>query len=208
MSTASRQPVRQFLRMLGQHPALALTAGYLVISLLGISYEWSLFRNFGVNFFHYADVTDFLMGAFREPITFVMALSALFVSVFAQWMMDWEDRWFATREVRSRILLGYRRFSASSFNRLSPLYFFLAYSVLFIWLYSDSSAERLRAGGGPQVTLMLATGAPPSGTGPASLLGTSSRFVFLYDAAKQVTTIVPHENIAWIQVAAPPVEDD
>ena len=76
-AVAIADPTRRLFSALTEHPALGLTSGYLLISLLGLSYEWTLFRQFGVNYFHYADVTDFLMGAFREPVTFVLALSAV-----------------------------------------------------------------------------------------------------------------------------------
>jgi hypothetical protein len=189
--------------MLWQHPALGLTVGYLAVSLLGIAYEWTLFRHFGVNFFHYAEVADFLMGAFREPITFVLALTALAAGMLAQLQIDWEDRWFARRETRSRLLRAYRRFSASTFIRLLPILFFLGYSVMFIWLYSGYRAETLRAGGDDRIHVMLVEKNPVTAPAPALLLGTSARSVFLFDARTKVTSIVPHENIAWIRVAAP-----
>ena len=91
------------------------------MSLLAIPYEWTLFRHFGVNFFHYAEVTDFLMGAFREPITLALALAALAAVTLAQLRVDWEDRWFARRETRSRLLHTCRRSSASTFIRLLPM---------------------------------------------------------------------------------------
>lgn len=65
--------------VLVRHPALVLTVGYLMISLLGLSFEWTLFRQFGINFFYFAEVTDFLMGAFREPVTFLLSAIALLV---------------------------------------------------------------------------------------------------------------------------------
>lgn len=205
MSTPPTTPARRMLAMMAQHPALGLTVGYLVVSLLGMSYEWTLFRRFGVNFFHYADVTDFLMGAFREPITLVLALTALAVGALTQLQIEWEDRWFATREVPSRILRGYRRYSVLAINRWSPLVFFVGYSVMFIWLYSAKSADAIRAGDGERVTVMLVdTGTSPNAL-PATLLGTSSRFIFLFDSERHLTSIVPNENIAWIRVDAPVV---
>ena len=188
---------------MGQHPALGLTVAYLVVSLLGMSYEWTLFRHFGVNFFHYADVTDFLMGAFREPITFVLALTALTVGMLTQLQIEWEDRWFANRVVRSRILRGYRRYSKTTFNRMAPILFFLGYSVMFIWLYSARTADAIRTGDGERVTVRLVESAPTPGPSDALLLGTSSRFVFLFDPERDVTSIVPNENIAWIRVETP-----
>ena len=81
-------------RLFVDHPALGLTLGYLLLSLLGLSYQWALFRQFEVNFFNYAEVTDFLMGAFREPITFALSLTALAVALFVWYYNRWEMGWW------------------------------------------------------------------------------------------------------------------
>lgn len=204
-STVREDPIRRLFALLAQHPALGLTSAYLLVSLLGLSYEWTLFRRFGVNFFHYADVTDFLMGAFREPITFVLALSAVLVGKLAQLQVDWEARRFAGREFRSWWMRKYASFSKSDFNRLSPILYFLLYVVMFIWVYSDFRADQIREGHGRSVQVMLIDAAPAREAFSTLLLGTSSRFVFLYDSDADLTWIVPNENLAWIRVATPAV---
>lgn len=201
MNAVSSQPTHRLFDLLGQNPALGLTTGYLFVSLLGLSYEWTLFRRFGVNFFHYADVSDFLMGAFREPITFVLALSALVVGKLAQMQIDWEQRWFSGREIHSRWLRRYRSYSLSRFNQLSPVLLFLLYSVMFIWLYSDWRADSIRSGDGRSVQVMFVDAAPATEAFSAALLGTSSRFVFFYEDEADLVWVVPNENIAWIRLA-------
>ena len=207
MSAESRRPTRRLLDLLGQNPALGLTTGYLFVSLLGLTYEWTLFRRFGVNFFRYADVSDFLMGAFREPITFVLALSALAVGKLAQMQVDWEQRWFSGREIHSRWLRRYRRYSLSGLNRLSPVLLFLLYSVMFIWLYSDWHADSIRTGEGKSVQVMFVDSAPATEAFSAALVGTSSRFVFFYEDDADLVWVVPNENIAWIRLAARGIGD-
>ncbi|MGB5622522.1 MAG: hypothetical protein WBN65_08515 [Gammaproteobacteria bacterium] len=196
-------PTRRLLALMQEHPALGLTSSYLVVSLLGLSYEWTLFRHFGVNYFHYADVTDFLMGAFREPITFLLALSAVLVGKLAHMQLAWEERWFAGRELRSWWLRAYRRYGRSGFNQLTPIILFLLYCVLFIWIYADNRADSIRGGDGTQVQLTLAEAGPGDGAFSASLLGTSSRFLFIYETEAGLTWVIPHENLAWLRVAAP-----
>lgn len=196
-------PTLSLLAVMREHPALGLTSGYLVVSLLGLSYEWVLFRHFGVNYFHYADVTDFLMGAFREPITFVLALSALLVGKLAHMWVVWENRYFNGREIRSGWLRLYQRYSRSRLNQLSPVTLFLLYCVMFIWIYAENRAESTRAGDGKRVQLTLAEAPPGDGPFTATLLGTSSRFVFVYETQAELAWVVPHENLAWIRVAAP-----
>jgi hypothetical protein len=185
--------------VLSGHPALFLTVGYLLISLLGLSFEWTLFRQFGINFFYFAEVTDFLMGAFREPITFLLSATALIVGWLTYFWDRAERDWLAKKRPGGWFLERYRRYANSRFNRLAPAVFFVGYSIMFIWLHAEHRAEELRGGEVAQVTVRMADGSEPR---RLHLLGTSSRFVFFYKARSDETVIVPLESIASIGAAA------
>ena len=90
-----------------EHPALALTLGYLSVSAIGLTFSWALFRRFGVNFFLFADVSDFLMSAFREPMTFVLAGTAGAVGWLVHRLNRIEDRWLGHPDDRGRLARGY-----------------------------------------------------------------------------------------------------
>lgn len=190
--------------LLAQHPAVAISAGYLVISLLGLSYEWAQFRFFGVNFFHYAEVTDFLMGAFREPITFVLSLTALALAWLVHIYGRWEIDWFSRNPPKSWLARRYCALVSSRLYRASPMIFFVGYSVMFIWVYSSNRAEAIRAGDGEKIRVEVVAGhnARPPVESPTLMLGSSTRFVFVYRPNERVTEIIPNENIARIVISA------
>ena len=188
-------------RFLANHPALILTVGYLVISLLGLSFEWALFRHCGINFFYYADVTDFLMGAFREPVTFLLSASALGVAWLTSLYSRFERRWLAAKgDDAGRITKVYRRYAMSAFTRVLPVVFFLGYSILFIWVHAEKRAMELQSGEGRFVAVRLAD---EDEVRHLQLLGTSSRFVFLYESSSRNTLVAPFENLAWIRSSQP-----
>lgn len=192
--------------MLWKHPALALTLGYLLVSLLGLSFEWTLFRRFDVNFFYFAEVTDFLMGAFREPVTFLLSATALAVGWLAHLFGRWERSLLAGKgEDVGRLVRAYRRYAMSRFSRFAPVFFFFGYSVLFIWVHTGDRAVELREGRGAVVTVRQADSPRPE---RLQLLGTSSQFVFLFDAESGETRILPFENIASIHVQGSLRESD
>lgn len=199
-------------RLFAEHPALGVTLGYLLISLLGLSYQWTLFHRFDVNFFLYAEVTDFLMGAFREPVTFVLSLSALAIGWVVHLYTRWELGWWRRHPPKNWLTRGYTRMIKASFNRYAPAFFFVVYSVMFIWLYADKHAEALEGGEGHAVRLEVAEGQArrPGPDEPTLMMGTSARFVFLYRPGSGLVEIVPHENVSRIVVgetapaAAPP----
>jgi len=202
-----RTPVNES-RLFVDHPALGLTLGYLLLSLLGLSFQWTLFRQFDVNFFLFAEVTDFLMGAFREPITFALSLSALAVAWFVSYYNRWEAGWWRRHPPTNAVTRAYQRFTTSSFNRFAPAIFFVGYSVMFIYIYAGHRADEVHAGLGRQVVIEVAEGqtARPARSAPTLLIGTSSRYVFAYRPLEGITEVIPHENIARIvfrQLAEP-----
>lgn len=50
------------------HPGLALTFAYVCISALGLTYNWHIFMQFGVNILDYAAPADFFLAGLRHPV--------------------------------------------------------------------------------------------------------------------------------------------
>lgn len=187
---------------LADNPGVLLSLGYLVVSLLGLAFSWALLREFGLNVFSFADVTDFLMAAFREPMTFVLAASALGVGVLMHLLAGWEIRWLERRKPGSRItrsiLAGERAMKRYGVYTIGG---FLLYSLAFILLYADRQADAIRAGQGEKVVVHSGDAAPVSGL----LLGATSRFVFFYRTDTGQAEAIPQENILRIRpVTGPP----
>ncbi|MBC7805492.1 MAG: hypothetical protein H7145_05010 [Akkermansiaceae bacterium] len=63
------------LELLRREPALGFTLAYLFLAAVGITYDFWFFLFFGVNVLNYADFSDFLLAAVREPL--VMAFTVL-----------------------------------------------------------------------------------------------------------------------------------
>ena len=74
------------------------------------------------------------------------------------------------------------------------------YSFLFITLYADWKANRIKAGDGIQVYVHMTTEAEAGMAEQAGktliLLGSTSRYVFLYSPTDDQSFIIPAENIA------------
>jgi hypothetical protein len=181
------------------HPALLLTVGYLLISLLGLSFVWTLFGQFGGNFFYFAEVTYSRMGALYEPIAFLLSATALLVGGLTHVRVKTERAWLARKDRGDWILETHRRFANARFNPFSPASFFVGDSVMFIWIHAESRADELRAGEAAQVTVRMADGPEPR---RLQLPGASSRFVFFYTARSDETVMVPPESIAAISAHA------
>jgi hypothetical protein len=60
-------------KFFSEHPAILLTVMYSYTSSAGLFYTWALFQRFGINIADYAQSTDFLLAAFRQPLTLFVA---------------------------------------------------------------------------------------------------------------------------------------
>lgn len=200
MSEARRRP---FWERLGETPGLFVTLAYLLVSLIGVAFSWALLREFGLNVFSFADVTDFLMAAFREPMTFVLSLSALALGLATHWLAGKEVRWLERRNPQSKF--GRRYLAMARAGHAGGYYvlgIFLLYTIVFIASYAQNEAGDIRAGSGERVVLQAADQpAPIAGL----LLGATSRFVFLYRQDLGQAEAIPQENILRIRPVTGPI---
>ena len=190
---------RTWLTRLGENPGALLTLAYLLVSLLGLCFSWALLREFNINVFSFADVTDFLMAAFREPMTFLLAVSALGVGLLLHFIAGWEIRWLERRGPRSAVGRNFLAFERTM--RRYGVYTvsgFLGYTGLFILLFAHGEAGAIREGDGERVVVQVADDPTPV---PGLLLGATSRFVFVYRPELGQAEAIPQENILRIRPA-------
>lgn len=188
---------------LRENPGLALSAIYVAASIIGVLYHFLFFRRFGVNVLEFSEASDFLMVVVREPLTVALALLGvpfyILYGVLTTPLSRWSRRHFAvlrnTPEKRRKML-----------ERMRPWWplmqgsFIGIYAILFVMVYSTWRAKEIRAGEFRKVSVEYKTDSPrPDGflrIEGLGLLGTTSRFVFLYDPANRRTEVVPLDAIA------------
>lgn len=174
-------------QLLSEHPAFLFSALYVVASIIGMVFSWDFLRRFGINVFHYAEISDFLLASLKEPYTWGLVTIAVLLVAGDNAL----SRWVA-RRTSTHWLSWYT----------SPRYRALNYLVaviicgIFIDAYAMWKAERAYAGEGETVTVTLVDGTAPR---EALLLGTTGRFLFLYYPASDRVDIHPHEVVLTIQ---------
>lgn len=188
---------------LRENPGLFLSGIYVAASIIGVLYHFLFFRRFGVNVLEFSEASDFLMVVVREPLTVALALLGvpfyLVYGVLTAPLSRWSRRRFAslrsTPEKRRKM-----------HERMRPWWpllqggFICIYAILFVMVYSTWRAKQIRAGDFRQVVVEYKTDSPrPDGSlrvEGLGLLGTASRFVFLYDRANRRTEVVPLDSIS------------
>lgn len=179
------------------HPGLLLTASYLLLIIIGLIYEVWLFQRFRINILYYAEATDFLLVPFREPLVMLVTVSP--IPLYVLYMRV--ARWIGTRLP----LFGarYREYLKNP-RRIRDLV--LSVIAVFLWAivfsayYAKFVEQSIREGRRRNVTVDITSGARIVGP----LVGTTSKFVFIFDRTARQTHIVQSENVARIIVASEP----
>jgi len=184
---------------LRDNPGLVLSALYLLLSAVGLLYQFLFFRRFQLNVLEFSDAADFLMVVVREPLTVAMASMGWFFYWGYMWSSLRAAGWFLKRWPRWRkdpAKLAASREKARKMVPSAQLMFIATYAVLFTLLYSNWQARRAREGNFPRVTVQFKTDAISQPPFEATLLGTTSRFVFLYRAETKRAEALPFDAIA------------
>lgn len=182
-----------------QHPALIVSLGYIITSLIGMMFSWQFFKNFDVNIFDYAEITDFLMAALREPMSIVLALGGVLVTLLVWMWSSVELRWFQKHPPTWRISKAYSRWSRWGMQSTSThLFVIVAYAFLFIEFYVAHQVDRIRAGEGDRIRIEQDSEADMS----ALLVGSTSKFLLVATGPDSNVVILPHESITRITVLA------
>lgn len=194
----TRQWAQEKLR---DEPGLALSLGYLALTVIGLTYQWALLRRFGANVLDWAEFSDFVFASIREPLVILLSLPACFLVVGIR---NREKKLLEKPEYAARYEKHPWQHTLSLVCSILmiPLYFFG-----FASFFAGSVASRIKAGQGQRVTLEYNTNVPgakpalPTDTKPL-WIGATSRAIFLYDDQKKETLIIPQGSIARIHVEA------
>lgn len=192
-------------RFRAEHVGLLLTLVYLFLAGVGMLHEALVFYAFRVNIIAFAEPSDFILAAFRDPLVVAVNLSALpLVWAYFSWARRRSQR-AATGPRWLRGSDASRAFVARHFSTLFVAAVAL-YALAFSLTYASMTARRLRQGQGQHVHVELVADPAHSAADTTSmlLLGTTQKFVFLYDPARRATSVIPASNIARLVVTRGP----
>lgn len=185
---------------------LALTLGYVMLTLVGMAYLARFYAAFQINIFDYADAGDFLLAGLRDPLVMVFTLGPVPGAWLYMRLVGWFDR-------RTPVALRPMRWGNELWERTRRpllLLLILTWTTAAVLSYARTSARRVHEGHGKAVvveymnTAVDTAGGPGVPARPLFLLGTTARYVFLFDPARPGAIIVPVGNVARIIVAPLP----
>ena len=183
-------------RVAREHPGFAVSMAYFAASAVGMLSSVSFYGYFGINVFHYAQLSDFILVAIRNPA----ATLAILLSVPVVWTLSALDRWLGTRFRWYRLTWGLEWLRRLGHTPAAMVLYFLAYAWLFAELHSERLYQAVESGDWPSAEVQFQSGTylGRDATMPfeALVLGATSTAIFLYDADTDRATVVPLENVA------------
>lgn len=202
-------------RLLRQEPALIVSAGYVLLSLLGLWSSYFFYLGFKLSILDYLQVSDFLVAGLRDPAYAAILACGILLAIVVGWPDTLRRRNPArvdalrARHWGWRLLFSRSALTSWDVSGMRPLTglclavaFFMALGAA---LHAMDKARDIREHGqGSAVTVHLAgdTAALP---GTARLLGSSTGFVFLWWPGQQRAEAVPISAIKRMQsVVVPP----
>ncbi|MFN4160577.1 MAG: hypothetical protein ACK4FW_01105 [Stenotrophomonas sp.] len=202
-------------RLLRQEPALIVSAGYVLLSLLGLWSSYFFYLRFQLSILDYLQISDFLVAGLRDPAYAGILAGGIALAIVAGWPDTVRRRNPAKVEALRARHWGWRMLFSQSpltswdISGLRPLTGLCIAVTCFMALgaaiYSMNKAENIRdAGQGSKVMVHLAGDSAPL-AGDARLLGSSSAFVFLWWPQQHRAEAVPISAIKRMQSVVVPV---
>ncbi len=183
-------------RTLAEHPAFLVSGLYLVASVIGLVYSWAFLHGFGINVFRYAEISDFLLASLKEPFTWVLAIFAVAMFLIDNAM---------SRRLEARGLSRFFRWYGSERYRQMNYLLLAVMIIVFLLSYATSKERAIRDGEGDVISVYLTDASPPK---QLIMLGTTGKFVFLFDHVDERVDIHPHESILMITKSSPGPSED
>jgi len=190
--------VRAGEKVLRHHPALALTLGYLFLTGVGMVYEWLFFKNFDLQIFNYAEPSDFLLVALREPL--LLVFTVISVLVLVNFTNKHSKRIEKVGTYRRLYLWLIGKSWGRAVERLAYLVLVIGYFISLTSIYADYTAKLVHRGQGSKVRVELTyqDSSKPGEPGGKIyiLLGSTSKYLLAYDPVAKSTQVLPANNIA------------
>jgi len=201
--------VMELWRLLKQEPALIVSAGYVLLSLLGLWSSYFFYSRFDLSILDYLQISDFLVAGLRDPMYAGILAGGIFLAVVLGWPDTMRRRNPAKVEALRarhwswRVLFSHSPLTSWDTSGMRPLTGLSIAVVFFMAIgaarYSMNKAEDIRDNGaGVPVSVHLNGDAAPLAE-QARLLGSSSAFVFLWWPQQRRAEAVPISSVKRLQ---------
>lgn len=159
--------------------------------MIGVVYYRYFYREFGINIIQFSDLSDFLLVAVLEPRSLMIFIAVVIFITVAYRVDLLMRRWFRAKGwyIKRKLPLKYAD------PIISTIVLIIATNILIERL-AMKNVDEVKSGVVDQYRVRIAD---QSAVQSLALLGSSNRFVYWYDVKKAEVTVVPVENVSYMQ---------
>lgn len=172
---------------------MLLTICYFIITVIGIVYSYYFYQAFEINILKFADLSDFLLASILEPRSIVIFILLVVFSI----LMFLFDFWIRKR------FKGYANFMEKKFmsKYSDPIAFsivVIVFTLHFVNFLAISNANKIKKGNFDGFEIRLSDPGENAAEQTLAVLGSSSRYTYLYNPKKNESLIIPVENVSFM----------
>lgn len=191
-----------------EHPTLAISLSYLLLAFIGIYYNYILYLQFNLNIFDFIEINDFLVGAFKQPISIAIILFSILGMLFDDWSSRRKYRILSIEQLAAKQAGGsgdykcwlkfYKTADTIGYYSSRIIYTFLIFAAPYLSAKRDSG--KIFNGTAQQIT--YTTKDTPEKFNSADsiyLIGSTDKFYFFYHKDQCKTKIINVANLMKIE---------
>jgi len=166
--------------------------------LIGVTYSFFFYREFGINILKFVDLSDFLLTPILEPLSIAIFIVWVFIS------------WLGLRfefYLRNRFK-SYGRFNKKTLRSkyMDPILFAagaIFLTATFLEILAVKNVEKIRAGKIDEYQVNYSDLEESASKVSLALLGGSSRYLYFFNLSHQKILIIPVENVTSLEKIKP-----
>jgi len=176
-----------------EHPTMLLTFCYFIITIIGVLYSYYFYNEFNINIIKFADLSDFLLASILEPMSVIIFISLIGISSFCYWL-DLSLR----KKYKAYGNFVEKKFKSKYTDPIGYFFILVVYTVILVQHLAVRNAVVIKSGSSDDFLVRISDPGDHQVEKKLSLLGSSSRYVYLFDIEKFEAQIIPVENVSFM----------
>lgn len=184
---------KKLIRFFEQEKGLTVTAGYLILVVMGMMFKNNLYSRFNINIFDFSDMSDFILAPFEDmKILLFATLSVLLIYTFVEIGNRRKKRHFITGKINEWVetFLGK---DLMTFIAIA-IYVFVASQY-----YGGLKYKNILNNENQHITIIFEDEKLPKFEEKPILIGVSSKYTFLHFKTKGESIAIPNESVKVIK---------
>lgn len=182
--------VKQIFR---DHPTMLLTFCYFIITIIGVFYSYFFYKEFGINIIKFADLSDFLLASILEPKSVGIFISLILVTGFFYWF-----DLILRKKYQGYGAFVEKKFKSKYTDPIGYALILIIYTIILVQHIAIRNAVEIKSGNSDEFLVRISDPGDHQVEKTLSLLGSSSRYVYLFDSENAESQVIPVENVSFM----------